>query len=388
MDPRVVTKKNSVGGRIVGSVKSVFLGIAIVIISSVVLVLNESCSVKNTRAFEEVEKNYTAVANAQALSQNDGKLVAVEGGQISFVPVGDIDYGIISNSFHLRRSVEFYQRIETKRESSTGNETRYSYSNGWSNNRIDSQRFHDNSEKNANANLPQGDRYNSGSITASNASLGDFALTRSHIMQLSATVQITPENTTAEGFTVNGYYVINEDQNPASPKIGDVRISYYISNAETASAIAQQSGTGLVPYIAANGVGINRVFAGVRTGEQMIADMHSENNITTWGARIFFTIFICMGFSMLLAPVHVLVGLVPFLGNFLSNLTSTIAGFIGGVLGIALSLLIIAVSWIAVRPLVAIPLLLGVAVLIFVVLAIQRSNKNKKQLQTAGSVIA
>ena len=139
MDPRVVTKKHTVGRRVVGSVKGVFFGLVIVIISSVILVLNESCSVKNARAFEEAEKNFVAVANAQALSQNDGKLVALEGGQISFVPVGDIDYGVISNSFHLRRSVEFYQRIENKTKSSSGNETRYSYSNGWSQGRIDSQ---------------------------------------------------------------------------------------------------------------------------------------------------------------------------------------------------------------------------------------------------------
>ena len=69
-----------------------------------------------------------------------------------------------------------------------------------------------------------------------------------------------------------------------------------------------------------------------------------------------------LGFSLVLKPLSVLADVIPFMGNLVGAAT----GFIAGLLAVGISLIIIAISWVTFRPLIAVPiLLLALAALFF-----------------------
>jgi predicted membrane protein len=113
----------------------------------------------------------------------------------------------------------------------------------------------------------------------------------------------------------------------------------------------------------------------------MVDEMKATNKAVTWIFRILLAGFICMGFTMLFTPVQLLISIIPFLGKYIGKVSGKVFQIIGTIIGVVLALLIIAVAWIAVRPLVAIPLLLIAAGLI--VLAVKRGKKAQSEAPSA-----
>jgi len=369
----VVTVKNNVGRRFLNSIGAIFLGLAMAIICLIVLGWNEGRNVKTIRAYDEFGKNLIETGSAQVNPANDGKLVAIRGG-LTFSPVTDSAYLITADSFVLVRRVEMYQWQEKRRGKSSDAEVTYTYTGAWSSLHIDSDRFYDNSY--VNPRMPSDAEFQRNVEYATDAQLGEFRITPEQLSDLGMGFDLkVPESALLpSGFSrsADGKYIHNG--NLSDPQVGNLRISFESNDITRASMLGRQQGNAIVSYVSKNGKRMDRMFSGERSGADMVAYIKAENKLITWFIRIFLSIFVCVGFSTLLSPVQLLLSLIPFLGKYLGKATQTIAQVIGTIVGVILSLLVIAISWIAVRPLVAIPLLLVVAGLIVL---LNRYKKSK-----------
>jgi hypothetical protein len=220
----------------------------------------------------------------------------------------------------------------------------------------------------ANPAWPTEARFQQAITFSDDAKLGDFTLTASQLSRLPASAPVTPPDS-VPGLNRSGYYITNYT---GSPGVGSIRVSWIGSNVTRASALAVQRGTALVNYTTKNGTQINELFAGDLTGADMVKALQTANKMAAWFLRILFAVFICIGFTMIFGPVNVLVGLIPFLGKYIGKVTNKVSQIIGGIVGVSLSLVIILVSWIVVRPLVAVPLAL---IIVCIVLLAKRQKK-------------
>jgi hypothetical protein len=369
----VVTVKNSAGSRLLNSVGAVFIGIGVIILCLIVITCNEAASVKDIRANDEYGRNLIEIGSAQVHSANDGKLVAIRG-TLTFSPVSDPAYRIATNSFVINRFVEMYQWDERRHGSSTDAEKTYEYSGRWSGSPISSSAFFDKTY--VNKPWPTDAALQSRAFYADDAQLGDFRITPEQLEDLSTdSVLAIPESAPIPGGfnrSSDGRYI--HSGSIADPQIGDMRVSFKASEVTRASALGRQQGNAIVSYTAKNGKRIDRVFPGEMSGADMVGQLQAENSAATWAGRIVLTILMCIGFSLLFSPIKTLTSMIPFLGKFLGKATQKVAQVIGAIAGIALSLLVIALSWIAVRPLVAIPLLLITAGLIVFIVRYRKAK--------------
>jgi len=382
MAANVVVKKNGFFSRFFNSIGAIFIGIAVVLGCVIGLIWNESVSVKAIRAYDEVGKKVIDVGSARVNAENEGRLVAITG-NLAYTPVIDTDYGV-EGTFVIKRLVEVYQYKERKEGGATDTETRFYYDGGWYKEYINSASY---PSEYKNPSWPNASMFQNKSFYSEDAALGDFNLSASQLERMlvpNLPVEISEsakQGAAADFNLTSDKKHITSAANINAPKIGDIRVSFFISNASTASAIGMQRGNSIVTYTTKNKSSINRLFVGQMTAQEIVARMEAENNAGTWILRIIFMLFICAGFTMIFTPVQVLVSIIPFLGKYIGKGTGFLAKVIGGLLGFALSLFVIMISWIAVRPLVIIPLL---AVTGGVVAYVLYSKKKKANGTDAG----
>jgi hypothetical protein len=386
MATNVVVKKNGFFSRFFNSIGAIFIGIALVLVCIIGLVWNEGRSVKAIRAYDEVGRKVIDVGNARVNSENDGKLVAITG-DISYTPVIDSDYGI-EGTFVIRRVVEVYQYKERREGSSTDAETKYYYEGGWYGSYINSASYPENSK---NPSWPSALVFENKTFYAEDAMLGDFKLDASQLKKIEPNFMINiPEDAKQDdlanfNITSNRQYITNA-KNINSPNIGDIRVSFFVNNATSASAIGMQRGNSIVTYYTSNKSQINRLFTGQMTAQDIVMRLEAENSAGTWVLRIIFMLLICSGFAMVFTPVQVLVSIVPFLGKYIGKGTKFAANVIGGLAGFALSLVVIMIAWIAVRPIVVIPLIIVVGGVVAFV--IQSKKKKAAQVSSEQDAVA
>jgi hypothetical protein len=170
-----------------------------------------------------------------------------------------------------------------------------------------------------------------------------------------------------------GLYLGN---NPTSPQVGDVRISFTIVPAQEISLVAQQSGSSFTPYQASTGENIELLQTGIKTAAAMFQKAQSDNAMWTWIVRAvgFFLMF--AGLGMMFKVLSVIADVLPFLGNVVGAGT----GFIAFLISAVLSLITIAVAWIVYRPLLGVALL---AVAVGLVVLVKGKLGKAKQSQMA-----
>ena len=103
---------------------------------------------------------------------------------------------------------------------------------------------------------------------------------------------------------------------------------------------------------------------GERDAASMFQEEQENNKTFTWILRGVGFLMMAFGLFLVMKPLSVLGDVVPFIGNMVGALLAVIAGFIA----LGLSLITIAIAWLAYRPLLGVPLLLGgVAALVLVI---------------------
>jgi hypothetical protein len=280
----------------------------------------------------------------------------------------DPEFGVSAQGLRLVRTVEMFQwKEESKTEhhrSVGGSEetvTTYTYRLTWSAGRIDSSHFrrqegHDNPQL----------RYTGTSFTARDAALGAYRPGPRPLQLLPASQDVRVDAAlvgTLRG-RVSGPVQINDGRfylgaDPASPRLGDLRISYKTTPNGPASFIGRQSGRDLGEYQTKSGDKLLMVRSGLMSSDEMFKLAQDENRLWTWIWRAVGTLVMLIGIALILSPLGVLADVVPFIGSIVG--AGTFAAAI--VLTAVLAPLVIAIAWLWYRPVVSLAVIaVGLAV--------------------------
>jgi Transmembrane protein 43 len=349
--------------RIGQSIKSVLVGLVMFVVAFPLLFWNESRAVQTTRSLKEGSGAVVSVQADKVDPANEGRLVHVSGPVTAEGTLTDEQYGVSAEALKLVRHVEMYQwtedeKSEEKKKLGGGTETvtTYDYKKEWSDKAVDSSSFsHPEGHENPGA-LP----VESETLTADPITLGAFTLSPELAEKLGGEVDLPVSQEQAaqipegqsEGVQVeNGRFYLGE--NPSSPQIGDARISFQVVNPGPRSLIAAQVGETFEPYATKAGDAILLLEEGTKSAVAMFKTAQDANMMMTWILRAvgFFVMF--LGLLMIFKPIAVLGDVVPLVGTILG----AGLGLFSFLTALFLSLVTIAISWIFVRPLLGISLL-------------------------------
>ena len=344
--------------RLGGALMGVLFGLLLLAIAGWLAFWNEGRAITTARSLAEGAGLVVSVDAARPDPARNGALVHVA----APVRVAEIPRdGLLGTppppgTLRLVRTVEMFQWREEERSETrtrlgggTETETTYSYTRGWQEGRVDSSRFR----------RPEGHEnpqptHASRAFTAPGAMLGGFRLTAQQLESIPA------EEALGEPRFIGA--------DPANPRIGDLRVAWRVARPEALSVVAAQMGEGFGPYPTRAG---DRLFL-LETGQVPAAAMfraaEQQNAVLTWALRAGMALMVFIGFALLLNPLKVLADVIPPLG--------AVVGFGTGFVALALALLVapalVALAWLAVRPLLALGLLAGGAAAAYLALRWRR----------------
>jgi hypothetical protein len=382
------TSSTSWFSRLGQSIKSVLLGFVLFLVSFPLLAWNEYNSVTTAQALEEGGKSLVTVDAGKVDKDNEGKFVHLSGEATTKETLKDETFGTSApQAIHLFRTVEMYQWKENKKEEKKkklggGEEktTTYTYTQVWSEEPIDSSAFNANGKeakekesgkKVVNPPMP----YKSETFTAKKVTLGAFTLPEALVAEMKTKdpLPVVSEGVKApEGFKVyeGGLY---QGAKPGTPAVGDIKVSFAVTKPAEVSVYGRQSQDTLEPYQTKAGKSLIALRAGKMSGAAMIEAAQAENVAMTWGLRVLGFVLMAAGIYLVFAPLATLADVIPFLGDMLG------AGLVvfAVIIALPLTLVTIAASWIAVRPLVGVGLLVGSAVVLFGGIFLARKMRRK-----------
>ena len=160
--------------------------------------------------------------------------------------------------------------------------------------------------------------------------------------------------------------------NPDDPAVGDLRISWQVVRPAVVSVIAGQSQSTLGPWQSSRAQGfgtrIERLEMGTHTAEAMVGQMEAENTLLTWLLRGGGYLMMAFGIGAILRPIAVFASFIPLFGSLTRGGITAIALLVA----MALSLVTIALAWLAYRPWLAGGLLAGAILSLFMVIRFLR----------------
>ena len=369
-------------GRLRGAFKGVFFGILIVLLGCWVLFKNEGRAVKRYKTLKEGSGVVVSVASDAIDHANEGKLVHTSGLAETSGFLTDEEFAISASAIHLERQVEMYQwrqsedrKTEKKLGGGTETVTTYSYSKAWSEQHISSSSFK----------VPEGHQnpgpppYTSRTITAPEVTLGAFQLSSGLISRMStyqslpvSSIDLLPEHLRQSAKLHNGGIYLGRD--PASPQVGDIRISFRYVEPDMISVVAAQRGGGLEPYRASTGGSIELLATGYVAADGMIESAQEANRTLTWILRAIGFLIIWFGLKTIFRPLSVLADVVPAVGNLVEAGTGSLSFMIAAFM----ALCTIATAWLYYRPwLAGLLIALAIAVVVAIWRALKKAGRRK-----------
>ncbi len=349
------------------SITGVFAGIILVIIGIGVLIYNERQNTINIKDVKELRENYTEIKSDE-VDKNDNDKLVVTSNVLTYdeEELKDTLFNISQKTPKLTRTVEVYQWKEEKEESDDS--TTYKYEKVWSNEIIESDDFN---HKDGHTN-PKEKPYTDEQYVSKELKVGAYNLASCFRNSISANTDIN-DYTNAnipEGYKVYNKYLTNSED-PEKPEIGDVRKSFEYATYGTVTVLGKTNNGTIEEYVTKKNSKIYYLVEDKHDGEYVINEIEKNNNIWKWILRAIGTLLVIGGFSAFFGPIATLTSYVPFFGKIVKSVT----GLLGFLIGLAVSLLVIAISWIAFRP------VLGICLLVAVVLLILLAKKlvSKKQ---------
>ncbi|MBK6767879.1 MAG: TMEM43 family protein [Ardenticatenales bacterium] len=381
MSDRVtVTTHQSWVSRVGGSFAGALFGLLMALASFPLLFWNEGRAVTTARTLNEGSKTVLSVSAEGVDVANDGKLVHMTGLATTAETLTDPTFDVSANALKLTRSVEMYQwqessRSETKTKLGGGQETvtTYTYDKGWSDQAIDSSGFQEPDGHQNTGEMP----YDSDSWTADRVTLGAFVLPADLVAKLGDGDAIpVPDSAARDGRRIQADRLyIGKD--PDAPAVGDVRIRFTALEPQTVSVVAAQSQGTLEAYTGA-GKAIEMAAVGTHTAESMFADAKAENTLILWFVRLFGYLLMAFGILLVFNPLGVIGSVIPFVGR----LMGFGAGLFSFLIAVPLTLITIALGWVAYRPVVAVVL---IAIAVGVVWLALRLRKGAVAKATGGA---
>lgn len=339
-----------------GNISRTIIGLLLFFIGILVLWSNERHVFKTNETISEAQSQYIDVDSSKINSDNNDKLIATKGKlNLPLMGVTDSDFKVQIQSAKLMRKVEMYQWKESC-DDDDGKE-KCKYEKTWDDELISSNNFRNKAYQN-----PTEIPYSNKTFLAQDVTVGAYNLDDTLLNKLEANKKLTVynnETTMNLGLRSNDEYYTNVKDN--LPQIGDIRISYTYNDATNVSILAVQNKNTLTPFVSSNGYEIYEIKPGNLTGKEILQSLTDQNNAQKWVLRFIGTILIILGFTLVISPLQFIANFIPIFGTIFGWITS-IASII---LGLAISLIIIALSWILYRPVFAVLLLVIAAGIIF-----------------------
>ncbi len=358
--PDSFTETTSQGwfSRMGDSIKGIVLGLLLIPLSFVVLWWNEGRALTTANSLQEGAAAVVEVAADQVDPANNKRLIHVHGEARAANPVADPYYGLSAPGLRLQRAEEIYQWVETsqseKKQKLGGTEetvTTYSYEKKWVDQPVSSAGF-----KKPEGHANEGGLIaGSGAFNAERVTLGAFRIPDSLVSRMEGEsgyavseqdLATLPADLKAKGqeqVEAGAFYF---GATPGTPQIGDVRTSFKIVKPGPFSLVAAQMGETFEPYPTKAGDFISFIEAGTVSAQSMFQKAVQANRLMTWLLRLGGFLLMAFGFMAMLRPLGVLGSVVPFLGHLVGMGTGLISFALAG----AISLVVIAVAWFAVRP--------------------------------------
>jgi Transmembrane protein 43 len=348
-------------GRLGRSVVGVLIGFGLIVAAVILVFWNEGRAVQTARSLTEGEGLVIDADPAKVDPGNAGKLVHISGELETKLPLTDPEFGISTPAARLVRTVEVYQwkeesRTETKKNlgGSEDKVTTYTYTQVWSEPRIDSGRFHD---PGGHENPQQ--RYRRLDVVARDATLGAFRPGETVLRRLAADDEYRIDPATAgtlrDRFGIatvaDGRIFIGAE--PNRPRLGDTRVSYRIARVGPVSLIGRQNGTDFAEFPTRAGDRLLMANAGMVSANDMFKAAEAENRLLTWILRGVGAVMMLIGFSLIGQPLAVVGSVVPFIGDVFG----AGIGLIALVMTALVFPIVVAVAWFWYRPLVSIAVL-------------------------------
>lgn len=386
------TTRQSYGSKVKNSFQGIIGGIILIIAGTVILWWNEGRAVKASDALKDFQKNYVELSDITTLDPAfEGKAVHATGVALTADTLRDAAFGIAVNALKIARTVEYYQwRQQSSSESkdklggSTETTTTYTYEPAWCSDPVNSNEFKDPDYQGKNfvwRVIEDQDQ------AATNVSFGAYKLTAGIVSRISGEEPVYPSLTEAQKkqllanvsdstvvVTVSGDQVyIGSD--PSTPHIGDVRITFtQVTSPKTISLLQKVVNGTFESFIAKNGKQFSKVEMGTVSAENMIEHQKSANKTILWLLRLLGIVLVIAGFKGLLGFLSTVFAVVPFI----QRIIGTGVGLVATIVGLVWSAIVIALAWVAHRPVLSIVLLVVAAALVFWL--VSRSRKKKKNL--------
>lgn len=350
--------------RIKDSFRSVLAGLALFVVAFPILFWNEGRAITTARSLEEGAGAVVSVSADKIDAANEGKLVHFSGTTVPDGNLTDPDFGISMPALHIFRTVEMYQWVEKKKEEKekkvggkVETKTTYTYEKTWSSDVEDSKDF---KEKKGHVN-PGAFPVEELELHAQKVTVGAFNIPQNLINRMTFSDELPADESMLAKVSpsLKGRLKVAEKRfylgtNPASPEIGDVRISFRIVKPDVVSIVSQQMGSTLTPYQTKAGGTVELLERGAKPAAAMFQAAQDANTMMTWILRFMGFLFMAIGLYMCFRPVAVLGDVIPFIGSMIAFS----AGVAASVIAFSLSFVTIAVSWFFFRPVLSIVLLL------------------------------
>ena len=375
--------KTSYGSRLGNSLKGILVGLALFVAATVLLWWNEGRAVKTSKMLKAAETECVDVASVASLDPAlEGKLIHATAVAKTDEILTDPTYGVSVNAIRLVRDVEYYQWVEhsesvTKDKIGGGQETTttYTYSKEWVGGPIDSGNFKDPDYQSSNfvrTTVPDN------TVTAEKVEFGAYVLPPAMVGAIPASTSVNLPASLANGIDtfVDGSTVYY-GENPQTPAVGDVRVSFTEADGGTASILGQVVGNTFEPFKHKNGKSLMVLKMGEHSQESMFESEKAANKMLLWVLRILGIILVIaalrMTFSILVTILKVLPPLAK-VGELGVNLVTGVVGFVW-------ALLVILIAWVAYRPFLAVALALVIAALVYFL--VSKSKKAEAQAPAA-----
>ena len=353
----------------------IFGGIICILLAIIILFYNEGRAVDTQKVINIAKKELIEVSPSTVDPNNEGKLI-VTSGQINLLNdmVYDSEFNVSMKTGKLTRVVEMYQWTERCEDDSNGTET-CTYTKKWSSDIIDDSDF------SSGYNNPDTMPYESKTFIMDNVKLGAFKLNDNLLNQLSTRTEykeLSEDVANSKNLNIkDGAYTTYKE----TPEVGDVRISFLYNDAKDITIMGVQRADSFEEFkTEKHDYTILALEEKILSGNEFTELLTSQNKTMTWIFRLVGTILMIAGVASILSIIKYLASYIPFLGKFVMNAI----GLISILVGLALSLVIIAISWFVVRPVLSIILLVVIGGLIYLSVMI---NKKKKQTQPTDQVV-
>ena len=148
---------------------------------------------------------------------------------------------------------------------------------------------------------------------------------------------------------------------PGAPEVGDVRVTFEKVVPAKVTVMAVVDGDTFKPFKAKNGQRFQTLVMGSQDADEIFESEHATNKMLLWVLRILGIILVVAGLKGIFGFLETLLKVVPFLANILG----WGVGVVCFVVGLVWSLIVIALAWLAYRPVLGISLLAVAAFLIW-----------------------